>query len=1063
MYKKRDKIIIFTIISIFTLFLLSGCQDDLPPEPGDINLPIGQATGYYQGYGPPNDVFNDNIQIFFLDNNVFNLPPEKQNIDLNVQVEHEGGFVYRYGHYYTELEGWKRFEFPQDTVSGSNWIKESANTYVKVDKKEIYPGENYIVAYSCKKYDGSWKCGCSQKGGACNQWMLNTYLYRNVDLPPEPIAPDSIITTRAWISPNGRLVKSNDDVNLYVSLSSTKDILHDIEDIEVRITDPVNDSINMGLSRNYNQCLECKGDSCSRQFQCHSSYWGKFVPELDGEHVIDFGDLGEVPEWLEVNTGKFKAGNSIFEASLIENDIGLFKFKNSYGYYSDLGYDLSASYFDGSTEIWLGLAADYYWLKQDFNNIKSNSEYSKENIDGNTVYLKQTTVKSPYYKEVTRFIEVVWMSDNKLIRTTMYGVKANLDKFNDFKALISAYLKLHPTSTEGEDDPTDVGSESWQIKSKRNNKFEISENLVDRTNFETIDDVSRSLEIINHNQLPNLLSSGIVSNNKGDFSYNQGFNFLNKGSKTGYIQLTQNDADTTAVFLYFKSGEPIAEYRLIFENSFESNTVNDGLFNGNVLTMLGKKYEIVDTVVDGNFLTITMINNPTKDTLLEGKSKTYIIDSTEYEVSLEFVDVDSAKFMVNGELTRDLRIGETGKLSDGIIVGVSEITYQDFAGGVKMAEFFLGTDKIELGDSDISSIKGGHLLKVNDQTIDGATLNIDGTWHKTDNFDDNIYSIDIITVKMLADDDYYVLPSTTLSQTPDLDEPELLFTQSWDIEYKGLTNEPMNTISISPSGINKYTLKFKDGDGSQVNLPLAERVDSSLVLGEKDKKLVLTETKVIEKDDYFIVTRNSGSYALQYKGADKISSDNALLKFKNLGDGRTIEQTYTNSDRNKVATIKIGNGSFDIYNRSSTAINDFNIVIDQNGDGIINNDVKTKVVTQYGANIEIGDLKDSSFFDIAISTHNKLSYENVEPTPFEYRIGLSETESSRIQLISQGNHNYETPDGETNAMYAYSSYGALAKFTNPQDEQETVSIEYPKNQRIAQVFITGEYEIPPSS
>ena len=101
------------------------------------------------------------------------------------------------------------------------------------------------------------------------------------------------------------------------------------------------------------------------------------------------------------------------------------------------------------------------------------------------------------------------------------------------------------------------------------------------------------------------------------------------------------------------------------------------------------------------------------------KENTFTIDGKDFEVSLDFVDANSAKFTVNGEATRDLLDGETDKLSDGTTIGVSEILYQDYAGGVHQAQFFLGAQKLEMKDTNISQKGRGSVnLKVDDDTID---------------------------------------------------------------------------------------------------------------------------------------------------------------------------------------------------------------------------------------------------------------------------------------------------------------------------------------------------------
>ena len=168
-------------LCVFAVILIVGCKaTDLPPEPRSPNFPVGKAIQIYEGYGAPYDFFDEDKQIAFLSQSVFNLSFELDHLSLEVTTKHQDGYAYRYGYYYTNT-GWVKFQFPQSTVRGSNWIKDSSNISLDINTRNITPGENYIITYSCKKYEGGWKCGCVNKNGPCNLWILQTYLYRNVE------------------------------------------------------------------------------------------------------------------------------------------------------------------------------------------------------------------------------------------------------------------------------------------------------------------------------------------------------------------------------------------------------------------------------------------------------------------------------------------------------------------------------------------------------------------------------------------------------------------------------------------------------------------------------------------------------------------------------------------------------------------------------------------------------------------------------------------------------------------------------------------------------------------
>ncbi|MBW2992293.1 hypothetical protein KY345_03695, partial [Candidatus Woesearchaeota archaeon] len=49
-------------------------------------------------------------------------------------------------------------------------------------------GENYVLAYTCKKYNNQWKCGCRSEND-CGYWMLETFTLAEAEIPSEPQEP----------------------------------------------------------------------------------------------------------------------------------------------------------------------------------------------------------------------------------------------------------------------------------------------------------------------------------------------------------------------------------------------------------------------------------------------------------------------------------------------------------------------------------------------------------------------------------------------------------------------------------------------------------------------------------------------------------------------------------------------------------------------------------------------------------------------------------------------------------------------------------------------------------
>lgn len=628
--------------------------------------------------------------------------------------------------------------------------------------------------------------------------------------------------------------------------------------------------------------------------------------------------------------------------------------------------------------------------------------------------------------------------------------------------------------------------EAWQVKTSTDN-LELTESLTTGTNDETIGDIV-SQSFIDEAELPELLTDGEVSNSKGTSPYNQLLYFEQTG--TGYVKYIESSTtDVTADHLVFDNGEQLARYELEFTSSFESDQDGTNLedYEDAELTMLGQTYSIVTaTSASNGKVVLTLMGGSNRDTMLEGATKTYNIDGKDYEVTLTYVDTDEAQFQVNGQTTQKLEDGETDKLSDGTTIGVSEILYQDYAGGIHSATFFLGAQKMVLTDTNITVNTGAQEIEVDDENIDGLVVNIEGT------DDDTTFKIDSIVVNMTADDTYYVPAGGKLSENPDLEEADLLFTRSWDIEYTGLSTEDTTMIAVTSAGDDDYELEFVDGSGNEVKVPFVHATASAVTLGDSDQDLFVTENSTIGTsgaDDFFVVTDYTEttdgerqSYVLRYKSSDKIintdgtSTDSPKITFEDVGSGQTIERTLSittnslpstfidssgaNGTFTEVAQLKIGGGTFRIYNLSTVRGDDFNIYVDMDGQddddgGETINGVANSIAinSKDGARIAISENTANGII-LNISTPNADDTDDLTATPIIYNI--SADASAELSMAENSNLVFTSPEGDDDNDFTYTAYGAWVKQSNPSSSPDELWVEYPVDQRVPQVFITGE-------
>ena len=639
------------------------------------------------------------------------------------------------------------------------------------------------------------------------------------------------------------------------------------------------------------------------------------------------------------------------------------------------------------------------------------------------------------------------------------------------------------------------GGDNWKIGTS-SKKLEFSESVGSGSASARQETIQNITTFVTDDELPQLLADGTFRNDKGDFDYHQYLYFDSVNQQTTTNPASQSvifaedpDTDKTDTYFYVKNSDRIARYSLEFTASAES-TVTDSAgsaattgtylwnFEGKDITMLGKSFSIVKarrTSSSGNSAELTLMGGAVKDSMAEGESKTFTVKGKDYEVTLDFVGSTTAKFMVNGEPTDSMSEGGTFTLADKSQIGVKDISSQEFAGGVRKVEFYLGADKIFLKDTNVVNAGAGSaVLEVGNEKIDDTKVTITGS-------DDNsTFKIDTIQLNITADDDVYIpAGGKLLSQ---MDEPQALL-NAWDIEYAGLDAVSTEKIRIKTSGSNQYDLQFVDGSGNDVTVPLAySATGANISLGDNDNALIITENTTIARNDYFIVSDASQkqggrrTYAVRYKGSSAMTDSSPVVKFQVLGESGTKEEVLSTG-----ATVPgIGTAAATLKLGGNTA--DFSITVDANGDGDIDttsangvpSDVNTgniiNITTKGGAQILMSPYPVNGIYlkvvntsspsltsvIVSIQTVNADDYDNLAPIPLDFTITAA---SAKMQFAENdtwhADNTYRSPEGESNTNYAYTSLGAYVKWDNPSNDPDTLDVDYPISQRLPLVYIVA--------
>lgn len=633
----------------------------------------------------------------------------------------------------------------------------------------------------------------------------------------------------------------------------------------------------------------------------------------------------------------------------------------------------------------------------------------------------------------------------------VYGAAADI---SDVSASLDVQTKLNALVTSGGSSTT-VSGTAWQVKTSSDD-LEIGESIYAVEKY--IDD----------SNLP-LLEDGMVSNEKGDSTYEQFLYFDkdNNGTTTtdgAWISYQEDDDENVGLMYKVPSGVQIARYVMDFTTSLDSDVTSNSLedVEEKEMTILGKSY-VITSATNASGTSITMV-------LIGGKDKVTVSNGEEVTVGGKTVSVlvsssTEAAFVIDGETTSKLSEGGTAKLSDGSYIGVTDITYQNFAGGLMQATAYLGADKLELVN--------GSSMNVNGDSISDAAVTISATASGGD------ISISQISINMTAEDDLYVRENGKLSEAPDLDEPGVMVSQNWDIEYKGLEGEDYETIELkTESSDSRYYIKFQNYNGDEIKLPIAFANSSGVYPGEKQGQFLCFNITgadsglnagifngSITKNDYFVLntadptsaSNDARTFVLQYKGSDKATDTAPKMKFKILGvdDNREISLSTAGQ-----ADLKLGGSTFTFKNQSSGTSNDFDIYLTGTQQGVTWTQNLTSTLhlrTKYNALINIQDknitargVGDHAHWDVNItlddSDRDGDHYLLSTARPL-FNIALKNDSDGNIETTVSGGEtsNWITDPADSDKSLYINGYGADIENVDTSSAPAQIKLKIPKS------------------
>jgi hypothetical protein len=224
-------------------------------------------------------------------------------------------------------------------------------------------------------------------------------------------------------------------------------------------------------------------------------------------------------------------------------------------------------------------------------------------------------------------------------------------------------------------------------------------------------------------------------------------------------------------------------------------------------------------------------------------------------------------------LTPALEEGETTEIG-GTTIAVTEIDYQDFAGGVQRVQFLIGASKLTLDD--------GEEIDFEDENIEGLTAYIDSS------ISGDQYTLRSITISWEANEDLFVaedVDEENMATLPALGNLSLIMT-----EFVAPENEE---LIIRAEGDDTIILdvQVEDSEGDPYELPILYSDGNTFtsIGGDEGSDLLLTSSgDTVTWDDsvheYLVVSWDEENAAESYILSLDIGTegDDDVVDFRNL-------------------------------------------------------------------------------------------------------------------------------------------------------------------------------------
>lgn len=397
-------------------------------------------------------------------------------------------------------------------------------------------------------------------------------------------------------------------------------------------------------------------------------------------------------------------------------------------------------------------------------------------------------------------------------------------------------------------------------------------------------DIADVTTTVDNTELPTTLISGTYKDAKGanmaDYTFEQTLTFVGGGNSFNYTERAKGDSNKPVDY-FLRLDKSINNYNYTvkfltgvkFDNSTAALMTAD--FEDTKIKLFGEDWTVTAMAVDA--LKITLMGGAVSSTIKSGEKvdvvyggKTYSVTSTVYSTKV--------LFNINGEaITID--DGSTGTLSDGIVIGVTDISTSSKESTVDQASFFLGAKKLVLEQGQKAELNG---VDVDDSYV---AIGIDAT-------NSEIEEIEV---------DYQVGTDTYVPAGSSWTDPVF---KAFKLVFAGV-DQKTEDIVFDASG-SDATLTVKNSAGITLKIPFYSNGTKVSLGGDDMSNVWLRADGMITRSGDMLT--NNGDFCVGT--ADVTDCEGLLMLVTDTnGEARIIELSTFDLTNNKVKFTDVQTGS----------------------------------------------------------------------------------------------------------------------------------------------------------